>query len=224
MRVLVIEDEERLARALKQGLEREGYAVDCLADGADAEYRLRVSHEEYDLVILDLGLPGMDGIDVCRRLRAVSIGLPVLMLTARDGTEAKVTGMDSGADDYLVKPFDFDELLARLRMLLRRPRQMLPPPLAVGDLVLDPARRRATSGGRDIVLTTKEFTLLELFVRHAGQVLSRDQILSHVWDAEFDSFSNVVDVHVRNLRRKIDRDRGDSLLETVRGLGYRLRA
>jgi two-component system OmpR family response regulator len=223
MRVLVVEDEERLARALKQGLEREGYAVDCLADGSDAEFRLRVSHEEYDLVILDLGLPGMDGVEVCRRLRAASVELPVLMLTARDGTEAKVIGMDSGADDYLVKPFDFDELLARLRMLLRRPRETLPPQLVVGDLIVDPARRCVTCAGRDVALTTKEFTLLEFFVRHPGQVLSRDQILSHVWDAEFDSFSNVVDVHVRNLRRKIDGDRCGSLLETVRGLGYRLR-
>jgi DNA-binding response OmpR family regulator len=223
MRILVVEDEERLARALKRGLRREGYAVDCLADGTAAELRLRVSHDDYDLVILDLTLPGKDGVDVCRDVRARSISLPVLMLTARDGTEAKVAGIDSGADDYLIKPFDFDELLARLRMLLRRPRQILPPELVVSDLVLDPAGRRVTRAGEEVVLTTKEFALLEFFARNAGQVLSREQILTHVWDEEFDSFSNVVDVHIKNLRGKIDHGRRDSVVETVRGLGYRLK-
>jgi DNA-binding response OmpR family regulator len=223
MRILIVEDERRLAGALKRGLEREGYAVDVLFSGEDAEVELGADHEEYDVVILDVVLPGIDGVQVCRDLRAKHIAIPVLMLTARDSTRDKVRGMDSGADDYLVKPFAFEELLARLRMLLRRPPMLLPAQLTVGDLVLDSARRRVTRGGRVISLTAKEFALLEVLMRNAGQVLSREQIVAHVWDAEFDSPSNVVDVHVKNLRKKVDDGRGDSILETVRELGYRLR-
>jgi DNA-binding response OmpR family regulator len=224
MRILIVEDERRLVGALKRGLEREGYAVDALFSGEDAAAGLEAAPEEYDVVILDVMLPGIDGVQVCRDLRAEGIAIPILMLTARDSTRDKVLGMDSGADDYLVKPFAFEELLARLRMLLRRPPVLLPAQLTVGELVLDSARRRVTRRGREIRLTAKEFALLELLMRNAGQVLSREQIMAHVWDAEFDSFSNVVDVHVKNLRKKVDDGRGDSLLETVRELGYRLRA
>jgi two-component system, OmpR family, copper resistance phosphate regulon response regulator CusR len=204
MRVLIVEDEPRLARSLKKGLEREGYAVDCEANGESAWVRLQMSLGDYDLVILDVMLPGMSGLDLCRALRHGSMAVPVLMLTARDATEDKIVGLDSGADDYLVKPFDFDELLARMRTLLRRPRETLPPALVVGDLVIDPVRRTATRGGKEIELTTKEFTLLEFLARNAGLVLTREQIIAHVWDAELDSFSNLVDVHVSNLRKKID--------------------
>jgi DNA-binding response OmpR family regulator len=224
MRILVVEDERRLAAALKRGLEREGYAVDAVFTGEDAEAELEVGREEYDLVILDVMLPGIDGVQVCRDLRAKTIAIPVLMLTARDATRDKVLGMDSGADDYLVKPFAFEELLARIRMLLRRPPVLLPAKLSVGELALDPARRRVTRGGREIALTAKEFGVLEVLMRNAGQVLSREQIMAHVWDSQFDSFSNVVDVHVKNLRKKIDHARGKSLVETVREVGYRLKA
>lgn len=222
MRVLIVEDEPHMARTLKKGLEKEGYAVDCEEDGEGAALRLSVNREDYDLVILDVTLPGMSGLQLCTGLRHDAISVPVLMLTARDTVEDKITGLDCGADDYLIKPFDFDELLARMRTLLRRPRETLPPELVVGDLVIDSARRRATRAGKEVVLTAKEFTLLEYLARNAGLVLTRDQILSHVWDAEMDSFSNLVDVHIRNLRKKIDNGRRVKLLETIRGVGYRL--
>jgi len=223
MRLLVVEDEEKLARTLQRGLEREGYAVDVVLDGAQALIRLGVNHEDYDLAVLDVMLPGVDGLSVCRRLRAEGVALPILMLTARDATADKVAGLDSGADDYLVKPFAFEELLARIRTLLRRPPQVLPLLLRVGDLALEPHTRLVTRGGREIALTTKEFALLEYFMRNAGEVLTREQIISHAWDFEFDGFSNVVDVHVKNLRAKIDAKGGAKLFHTVRGVGYVLR-
>lgn len=222
MRLLVVEDEERLARALQRGLSREGYAVDVLGDGRRALTRLS-GDEEYDLVVLDIVLPGLDGLSVCRTLREQGRGIPVLMLTARDSVRDKVAGLDSGADDYLVKPFAFAELVARVRTLLRRPPAVLPPRLLVGDLELEPVTQRVTRSGRDIGLTAKEFALLEYFMRHEGEVLSRDTILSHAWEFEYDGVSNVVDVHVRNLRKKIDAH-GSRLFHTVRGAGYVLRA
>jgi DNA-binding response OmpR family regulator len=224
MRILLAEDDRPLAAALRQGLEYEGYAVDSLADGNTAAARAEMHQDDYDLILLDIMLPGLDGLRVCRRLRARGVSLPVLMLTARDATEDKVAGLDSGADDYLVKPFAFEELVARIRSLLRRPKQTLPPRLVVKDLSLDPVSRRVWRGSREIRLTTKEFALLELFMRNAGSVLTREQILGHVWDYTFDSFSNVVDAHMKNLRKKIDSGRRDKLLETIRGVGYQLRA
>jgi DNA-binding response OmpR family regulator len=224
MRLLVVEDAERLARALKRGLEKEGYAVDTLGDGRLAQTRLRSRHDEYDLAVLDVMLPGVDGFAICRDLRERGVTVPVLMLTARDSTDDKVTGLDAGADDYLVKPFAFEELLARVRTLLRRPRQALPIALVAGDLVLDPGARVARRGARDLELTAKEFALLELLMRHRGEVLSRERILDHVWDDEYDASSNVVDVHLKNLRRKIDPPGGPSLFRTVRGVGYCLRS
>jgi two-component system OmpR family response regulator len=223
MRLLVVEDAEKLALSLERGLEAEGYAVDVVFDGETARRRIVARDEAYDLVVLDVMLPVMDGFTVCREVRARGVTVPILLLTARDTTGDKVTGLDSGADDYLVKPFAFEELLARIRTLLRRPAQTLPAQLRVGDVALDPAARRVWRGGEEIELTTREFALLELLMRHAGQVLSRDTILEHVWDESFDSFSNVVDVHVRNLRRKLDREGEPSLIETVRGIGYTVR-
>jgi DNA-binding response OmpR family regulator len=224
MRLLVVEDAEKLARTLKRGLEKEGYAVDTLGDGRLAQARLRSRADEYDLVLLDVMLPGVDGFTICRDLRERGLTVPVLMLTARDTTDDKVTGLDSGADDYLVKPFAFEELLARVRTLLRRPRGALPAALMAGDLVLDPVSRSARRGTTDLELTTKEFALLEFLMRHPGEVLSRERILDHVWDDEYDASSNVIDVHLKNLRRKVDGTDGPSLFRTVRGVGYCLRA
>jgi len=224
MRLLVVEDAEKLARTLKRGLEQEGYAVDTLADGRLAQTRLRSRHDEYDVVVLDVMLPGIDGYAICRDLRERGVTVPVLMLTARDTTADKVTGLDSGADDYLVKPFAFEELVARVRTLLRRPRSALPMTLAVGDLVLDPGARTVRRGPAPVELTAKEFALLEMLMRHPGEVLSRERILDHVWDDEYDAGSNVIDVHLKNLRRKIDRPGTPSLFKTVRGVGYSLNA
>ncbi len=224
MRILVVEDAKKLALAIERGLEDEGYAVDVVCDGLTARKRILAREGQYDLLILDVMLPGMDGISLCRDLRARGQRLPVLMLTARDTTADKVRGLDSGADDYLVKPFAFAELLARMRTLLRRPPQSLPVELRIGDLVLDPAARSVRRADQPIELTTKEFALLELFMRSPGTVLSRDQILDHVWDDGYDSFSNVIDVYVRRLRMKVDRGGEASLFQTVRGVGYRMRS
>ena len=229
MRILIVEDVVKLAQGLKKGLEAEGYAVDLLHDGLAARKRLAAARDDaagsrYDLLLLDVMLPGVDGYTLCRELRDRSLAIPVLMLTARDATVDKVTGLDSGADDYLVKPFAFEELLARIRTLLRRPPGTLPPTLMVGDLSLDPARRRVVRGGREITLSAKEFGLLELFMRHPGQVLTRDHILDHAWDGEYDAFSNIVDVYVGRLRRKLDEPGAPSRFETLRGAGYVLRA
>jgi len=224
MRLLVVEDTDKLAKALKRGLENEGYAVDTLGDGHLAQTRLRSRHDEYDVVVLDVMLPGVDGFTICRDLRERGVTVPVLMLTARDSIDDKVTGLDSGADDYLVKPFAFEELLARVRTLLRRPRGALPVALTAGDLTLDPVSRTARRGALELGLTAKEFSLLELLMRHPGEVLSRERIVDHVWDDEYDASSNVIDVHIKNLRRKVDRAGGPSLFKTVRGVGYSLRA
>jgi two-component system OmpR family response regulator len=229
MRILIVEDAVKLAQSLKKGLEAEGYAVDVLHDGLAARKRLAAARDDaegsrYDLLLLDVMLPGVDGFTLCRELRDRGLAVPVLMLTARDVTADKVTGLDSGADDYLVKPFVFEELLARIRTLLRRPPVTLPPTLVVGDLSLDPAQRRVVRDGEEITLSAKEFGLLELFMRHPGQVLTRDRILDHAWDEEYDAFSNIVDVYVGRLRRKLDKPGAPSRIETLRGAGYVLRA
>jgi two-component system OmpR family response regulator len=227
VRVLIVEDAVKLAASLKKGLEAESYAVDVLHDGLAARRRLAARGEpagsSYDLVILDVMLPGMDGYRVCREIRDLGLTVPVLMLTARDATSDKVTGLDAGADDYLVKPFAFEELLARMRTLLRRPPQALPPVLRAGDLTLDPATREVKRGGEPVALSAKEFALLELFLRHPGVVLTRERILEHVWDEEYDGFSNTVDVHVARLRRKLDVPGLPSRFESLRGVGYLLR-
>ena len=220
MRLLVVEDEVKLANLLRRGLEEEGYAIDTAADGGEALWLAQ--ENPYDAVVLDVMLPDVDGFEVCRRLRASGRWAPVLMLTARDSVPDRVEGLDAGADDYLTKPFSLDELFARVRALLRRGRSERPPVLVVGDLLLDPATRRVARGDRDIDLTPKEFGLLELFLRHPDEVLSRTRILEHVWDFAYDGDSNVVDVYVRYLREKVDRPFGRESIETVRGAGYRL--
>jgi two-component system, OmpR family, response regulator len=221
MRILVVEDESKMAGLLHRGLSEEGYAVDVSRTGADALWA--ATENPYDLIVLDVMLPDLDGFDVCRRLRSADRWAPVLMLTARDAVRDRVAGLDAGADDYLTKPFSFSELVARIRALLRRGAAERPPVLCVGDLVLDPATRHVARGSSAIALTAKEFALLEYFMRRAGEVLSRTRLIEHVWDFGFDCDSNVVDVYVRYLREKIDRPFERDSIETIRGIGYRLR-
>ena len=221
MRVLVVEDEKKLAELLARGLREEGHAADLAERGEEA---LWMAHAvPYDAIVLDVMLPGLDGFDVCRRLRNDGVWSPVLMLTARDAVDDRVTGLDAGADDYLAKPFSFEELLARLRALARRAPQERPTVLEVGGLRLDPAAHRAWRGDVELDLSAKEFALLELFLRCPGVVLTRTQLLDGAWDIAFEARSNVVDVYVRYLREKIDRPFGRDSIETVRGVGYRLR-
>ena len=221
MRVLVVEDEVKMARLLERGLEEEGYAVDVATTGAEAVWA--ATENPYDAVILDVMLPDVDGFEVCRRLRADGRWAPILMLTAREAVSDRVAGLDAGADDYLAKPFSFNELFARLRALLRRGAEERPAVLRVGDLTLDPATREVTRAGRPVALTAKEFALLEVFMRRSGEVLGRTRLIEHVWDFAYDGDSNIVDVYVGYLRRKIDRPFGRHSIETVRGAGYRLR-
>jgi two-component system OmpR family response regulator len=221
MRVLVVEDAVRMATLLRRGLEEEGYAVDVAATGPDAVWQ--GVETAYDAIVLDVMLPGIDGFEVCSRLRAAERWAPVLMLTARGDVADRVRGLDAGADDYLTKPFSFAELAARLRALVRRGSSRRPPVLVVGDLRMDPASRRVWRGSSELSLSATEFALLHLLMRHPGEVLSRTRILEHVWDFAFDGVSNVVDQYVAYLRRKIDRPFGRDDLETVRGVGYRLR-
>jgi two-component system OmpR family response regulator len=221
MRILIVEDEPKLARLLARGLGEEGHAADIAATGEQALWM--AGSAAYDAIVLDVMLPGLDGFAVCRTLRARDVWTPVLMLTARDAVEDRIEGLDTGADDYLLKPFAFSELLARLRALVRRGQGERPTQLDAGDLRLDPAAHRVWRGETEIELSAKEFALLELFLRHAGEALSRVQLLDGAWDMAFESRSNVIDVYVRYLREKIDRPFGRHALETVRGVGYRLR-
>ena len=221
MRVLIVEDEPKLAALLRRGLRKEGMAVDLAAQGEEAVWKAEST--EYDAIILDLMLPGIDGLEVCRRIRDADVWSPVLMLTARDAVRDRVAGLDSGADDYLTKPFSYAELLARLRALVRRGAAARPTELVVGSLRLDPARRHVWRDGTEIELSAKEFALLETFMRRPGEVLSRFELLEHAWDYEYENRSNVVDSFVRFLRRKIDKPFGVESIETVRGAGYRLR-
>jgi len=220
VRVLVVEDEVRLAKLIRQGLIGEGLLADVAVRGEDALWMAAAT--AYNVICLDVNLPGIDGFETCRRLRADGVHTPVLMLTARDAVDDRITGLDAGADDYLVKPFDFGELLARLRALARRPAASATPVLTVGDLSLDPATYRVRRGDVDIELSVKEVQVLEVFMRHPGEVLSQLALLEGAWDSEYENRSNVVEVYVRYLREKIDRPFGISTLETVRGAGYRL--
>lgn len=217
MRVLVVEDEPKLAGLLRQGLRRHGMGVDLAATGEEA--LTRASATDYDLIVLDVMLPGHDGFEVCRRLRAAEVWSPTLMLTALDDVEDRIRGLDSGADDYLPKPFSFEELLARIRALLRRGAPRRPAILEVADLRLDPASHRVWREGRELSLTPREFALLETLMRQPGQVLSKFELLEHVWDDSYENRSNVIEVYVAYLREKLDR----GAIETVRGAGYRLR-
>ena len=221
VRVLIVEDELRMASLIRRGLSGEGLAADVARSGEEA--LVSAAAHPYDAIVLDVTLPGIDGFETCRRLRNGGNWAPVLMLTARDGVADRVNGLDSGADDYLVKPFAFAELLARLRALTRRGESERPTVLELGDLRLDPATREVRRGTAGIDLSAKEFALLETFMRRPGEVLSRLDLLEHAWDFAYDNRSNVVDVYVRRLRRKIDEPFGRRSLETVRGAGYRLR-
>jgi DNA-binding response OmpR family regulator len=220
MRICLVEDDRKAARVVKKGLEEEGFVVDIAHAGAEGEDLVAVN--DYDVIILDWLLPDTNGIAVCRNLRARGVGTPILMLTAKDALADRVTGLDAGADDYLTKPFAFAELLARLRALLRRAETVRPPILRASDLTLDPASHRVTRGTANITLTRTEFAILELLMRHAGRLVTRTQLGEHVWQDEHDTLTNLVDVHVSHLRRKIDHAGAAPLIHTVRGRGFRL--
>lgn len=217
MRVLIVEDQKKTAQFIRKGFIEQGYAADIIADGLEAENLAQMN--DYDLIILDVMLPGVDGMEVCRNLRRRKIQVPILMLTALSSTEDKVKGLDCGADDYLGKPFEFNELLARARALVRR-HQGAKPRLKVSDLELDVATRKATRNGKEISLTAKEFALLEYLMQHTGKVVTRTMISEHVWDIHFDNESNVIDVYINFLRKKIDQGHKNRLLHTVVGAGY----
>ncbi len=223
MRILVVEDERKVASFVQQGLTEEGYAVEVVADGASAR-DLMIDGPPFDLVVLDLMLPGLDGFDVLKAARDRAVPTPILLLTARDSVADRVKGLDLGADDYLTKPFSFDEFLARVRALLRRGATQREPVLQVGDLTLDPATRDVRRAGRRITLTSREYALLEYFMRRRGRVLTRPMLAEHVWGLDFDPESNIIDVYVGYLRRKIDEAGEPRLLHTVRGAGYVLKA
>jgi two-component system copper resistance phosphate regulon response regulator CusR len=218
MRLLLVEDEPRVARFLAKGLREQSYAVDLAGDGEQALYQAR--ENDYDLMILDVMLPLKDGYAVCKEVRARGFRHPILMLTARDAVDDRVAGLDSGADDYLTKPFDFKELLARIRALLRRPREIRPEVMRAGDLVLNTGNHTAMRRGRAISLTAKEYALLEFLMQRPNRIVNREQIAQHVWDENFDPFSNVIDVYVRRLRAKIEEGADRPLIHTRRGEGY----
>jgi DNA-binding response OmpR family regulator len=222
MRILVVEDEHRIAQAIKRGLEQERYAVDVAFTGTEG-YDLAVV-EEYDVIILDLMLPGMDGVTICKQLRTDRVHTPILMLTAKGQTEDKVQGLNAGADDYLTKPFIFEELLARIRALTRRPKTTMTETLTIGDLTLNPQEFTVRRGTASITLSQKEFMLLEYLMRNAQKVVSKDQIIAHVWNYDADILPNTVEVYIRNLRTKIDLPFSSQpqLIHTVRGFGYKM--
>jgi len=218
MRILLVEDDIRIVNFIAKGLRENAYAIDAATDGEAALFQASVN--EYDLIILDVMLPVKNGFEVCRELREKNVKTPILMLTARDAVEDRIKGLDSGADDYLIKPFAFDELLARLRALLRRSETIRPPKIVVGDLEIDTVAQRANRGGREIYLTTKEYALLEYLARERGRVVGRGEIAEHVWDENFDAFSNLIEVYVKRLRSKIDDGFAVQLIHTRRGAGY----
>jgi DNA-binding response OmpR family regulator len=220
MRILLVEDDQRIARFVAKGLREHAFAVDVTSDGENAVYKSSIT--DYDAVILDVMIPGRDGFTVCRELRAAGSAVPIIMLTARDTVQDRIHGLDSGADDYLTKPFAVAELLARLRALLRRGQYVRSAEIRVADLLLDTRAQRATRGGRELALTTKEFALLEYLAREQGRVVSRAEIAEHVWDENFDPLTNLIDVHINRLRRKVDSGVSANLIHTRRGAGYML--
>jgi DNA-binding response OmpR family regulator len=222
MRILVVDDDRRLCNVVKRGLIEETYAVDVAFDGEEGGYLAEVN--PYDLIILDIMMPKKDGIEVCHDLRTKNINTPIMMLTAKDAVEDRVRGLDTGADDYLVKPFSFSELLARVRALLRREGSSKSPELQIGDLILNIRTRELRKGEKTIELTTKEYSILEYLMHHPTVVITRTMIEEHAWNYDFDSLSNLVDVYIRRLRRKIDDNAEESVIQTIRGAGYRLRA
>ena len=222
MRILVVEDDSRIARFVSKGLQEQAYAVDVADNGDEALYKAAIN--DYDAVVLDVMIPGRDGFEVCRELRASGSIVPVIMLTARDEVKDRITGLDSGADDYLTKPFEVAELLARLRAVLRRGHVLRPPTIEIADLIIDTGGRTVTRSGRDIALTAKEYALLEYLARESGRVVSRSEIAEHVWDETYDPASNLIDVHINRLRRKIEDGFKTVLIHTRRGAGYVLAA
>ncbi len=221
MRILVIEDEKKVADFIKRGLKEEGYAVDTASDGENG--LLQALEIDYDLILLDLMLPVLDGVSLCKKLRENNIQTPLIMLTAKDSIKDKVRGLDSGADDYLTKPFSFEELLARIRALLRKEQSHRSTKLQAGDLILDIVSHKVWRGKDEIMLTAKEYALLEYFMRNAGTIITRTMISEHVWDINFDTFTNVIDVYVNYLRNKIDKGQSRKLIHTIRGRGYILK-
>lgn len=219
MRILIVEDNEKLAQSLKKGLEQEGFVADYLLDGESGQKRLESTDNTYDVVILDLMLPKKDGLTVCKELREQHISVPILMLTAKDTIPDKVKGLHVGADDYLIKPFAFDELVARLHVLMRRPQVMYSEEIQVNELMVNPVSRKVSKNGEEIKLTQKEFAILLYMMRNPNKVITRQEILDHVWDYEFTSFSNLVDVKIKNLRKKVDPE--NKIIETIRSVGYR---
>jgi DNA-binding response OmpR family regulator len=222
MKILLVEDNVKLSKTIKEGLEQEGFAVDCLFDGALAERRISVNRDEYDLVILDRMLPGKDGVSVCTSWRESNITIPIIMLTALGTTDAKVSGLDAGADDYLAKPFEFEELVARIHALLRRPKTLSHDVLNVGDISLDTTNMKAELKSKELNLTLKEFMVLEYLMRNVNKVITRDTLYAHAWDFADSSFSNTVDVHIKNLRKKLHDD--GKYIQTIRGVGYKMEA
>lgn len=220
MRILIIEDQIKLANSIKKGLENMGYAVDVANDGGVGLRKIESNPDNFDLIILDIMLPVLDGLSICKKIRSERIMTPILMLTARDSLDDKIVGLDIGADDYLVKPFDFDELTARIRALLRRPKGVLETELSGAGITLDTVSHIVKKGSKEIKLTSKEFAILEYFLRNRNVVLNRSQIINHVWNFEYDSFSNVVDVHIKNLRKKMQ-SKNQNIFETIHGVGYR---
>lgn len=219
MKILIVEDQENLAKIIQKGLSAEGFAVDYVLDGQTAITRINVYHQEYDLIVLDFMLPQKDGLEILNEMRSKGFSTPVLMLTAKDDKKDVTAGLNAGADDYLTKPFSFDELLARIRAILRRPASSLPIELHIKNIKLNPLTKSVHRNGNPITLTLKEFSLLEYLMRHPDKALTRDDILNNVWDFAFDSFANVVDVHVTNIRKKLGEP---SFIETVRGIGYKV--
>ncbi len=221
MRILVVEDEKKIANFIKRGLKEEGYAVDAAEDGEQGYFM--ATTQDYDLIVLDLMLPKIDGLTLCRKLRGEKVPSSILILTAKDTVKDKVSGLDSGADDYITKPFAFEEFLARVRVLLRKQASSTPVKLTAGELTLDLVTHKVSRGGKEIELTAKEYALLEYFMRNAGTCVTRTMISEHVWDMNFDSFTNVIDVYVNYLRKKLDSGPGKKLIQTVRGRGYILK-
>lgn len=222
MRVLLIEDDPTLSSTLKKGFERHSYAVDCILDGKTAMTRISLYQNEYDIIILDLGLPEVGGEAICKEIRKRGISTPVLILTGDNETARKVDLLNMGADDYLAKPFSFEELLARMNSLLRRPKAALMPTLEVGDISIDTASRNVSIRGEAVPCTLKEYSFMEYFLRNPNRVLTRDEILEHVWDFHYDGFSNVVDVYIKNIRKKLKEHNSAASIKTVRGVGYQL--
>jgi two-component system copper resistance phosphate regulon response regulator CusR len=222
MRILIVEDEPKLAKLVQEGLKAKGYAVDHINEGTKAEARIQSSHQDYDLIVLDLNLPGKGGLEICKKIRGLKIETPILILTANSDLDSKVTLFNAGADDYVLKPFEFEELLGRIRAITRRPKQALPFELKVADVTLNPATQTVKRGNREVKFTLKEFRILEYFMRNPNKVLSREDITANIWDFDYDSFSNIVDVFVNKVRNKIDKGRTKKLIETVHGVGYKL--